>query len=429
MKVEALSLPAEWRTARLREAAAFTKKPRGLAFPAEFVPFLPMDLIPAGRTYASDCEMRPVSSLSSGTYVEEGDVLVTKITPCFENGKQAIVQTGSAFAYATTEVIPLKGLRGMTDTLFLHFLLLHPGLRSFLASRMEGSTNRQRLPKVVLEQLQIPVPPLPEQRRIAALLSAVQRAVEQQEKLVALTAELKKALMHKLFTEGTRGEPQKETEIGLIPESWETATLGQLATMKSGGTPNRARSDYWLNGTIPWVKTGEVHYCDILQTEERITEAGLANSSAQIFPAGTLLMAMYGQGVTRGKVAILGLDAATNQACVAILPRSGLLTRFLYYFLECRYDYIRRLAHGANQKNLSAEILRGLIIGLPARADEQQVIVVCLETVDRELAIHGQLRTVMSALFRTLLHQLMTAQLRVDQVDMSELKAIGIEVD
>ncbi len=126
------------------------------------------------------------------------------------------------FGYATTEVIPIQDIDGVNDKHFLFYLLLHPEIRSSLAGKTGwDNCERQRLNKEVLGDCVIPVPPLPEQRKIAAVLGLVQRAIEQQERLIALTTELKKALMHKLFTEGLRGEPQKQTEIGPVPQSWE----------------------------------------------------------------------------------------------------------------------------------------------------------------------------------------------------------------
>jgi type I restriction enzyme, S subunit len=167
----------------------------------------------------------------------------------------------------------------------------------------------------------VPLPPLDEQRQIAAVLSAVQWAIERQERLIARTVELKRALMHKLFTEATGGEPANQTEVGAVPARWTESRLEAIARFSSGGTPSREMSEYWAGGTIPWVKTTEVNYCTIRETEERITQAGLDNSPAKIFPAGTLLMAMYGQGVTRGRVGILGIAAATNQACAGAYSR------------------------------------------------------------------------------------------------------------
>jgi len=193
-----------------------------------------MDRIPLGRIRVSEFIPRPLAKLGSGTYVENGDLMVAKITPSFENGKQAILDIETDFAYATTEVIPIHGRNGESDTLFLFFYLLHPEVRSDLAGKMEGSTGRQRLSKTVLGDRLIPLPPIAEQKKIAHILSAAQRAIEAQERIIQTTTELKKALMHKLFTEGLRNEPQKQTEIGPVPRSWEVVPLSECANVQTG---------------------------------------------------------------------------------------------------------------------------------------------------------------------------------------------------
>jgi type I restriction enzyme S subunit len=104
-----------------------------------------------------------------------------------------------------------------------------------------------------------------------------------------------------------------------VPEGWGVLPIGTIAQVASGGTPDRSNSHYWIDGNIPWVTTGEISYSEIKKTNEKITEVGLKNSSAKLFPKGTILMAMYGQGKTRGQVAKLGITASTNQACGAIL--------------------------------------------------------------------------------------------------------------
>jgi type I restriction enzyme S subunit len=270
--------------------------------------------------------------------------------------------------------------------------------------------------------VQIPLPPLAEQYQIATVLSAVQRAAERQERLIALTAELKKALMHKLFTEGTRGEPLKQTAIGPVPGTWVESRLGTIARFSSGGTPSRDVSEYWAGGTIPWVKTTEIDYRTIRDTEERITQTALDNSSAKVFPAGTLLVAMYGQGVTRGRVGVLGIAAATNQACTAIMPHSEqeVSTGFLYYFLEFHYENLRQRGHGANQTNLSMTLLKQFPAYYP-KHQEQRAIVAVLRVVDEKRAVHDRQRTALTELFRTLLHQLITAQVRVGDLDLGAL--------
>jgi type I restriction enzyme S subunit len=272
-----------------------------------------------------------------------------------------------------------------------------------------------------LKEREIPIPSLPEQKAIAQTLATVQRAIEAQEQIIQTTKELKKALMQKLFSEGLRGEPQKETEIGLVPESWEVCTIGDVATIQSGGTPSRENPENWNGGTIPWVKTGEIDYSMITDTEEKITPLGLANSSARIFPKGTLLMAMYGQGITRGRVALLGIEAATNQACAAIIPLDPdkTLTHFLYYFFEFSYERLRQLGHGANQKNMSATLIRSFSLSLPSPR-EQQRIAESLHAIDLKLSLHSTKQAQLLALLRSLLHHLMKGDITINAEHTAE---------
>jgi type I restriction enzyme S subunit len=272
-----------------------------------------------------------------------------------------------------------------------------------------------------LKERSLPLPPLPEQNKIAQILSTVQRAIEVQERIIQTTTELKKALMQKLFTEGLRHEAQKQTEIGLVPESWDVCKVGDVAKIQSGGTPAREVSENWSNGTIPWVKTGEINYCVIHDTEEKITATGLANSAARLFPKGTLLMAMYGQGITRGRVGLLGVEAATNQACASITPtdEKRISSVFLYYFFEYHYEELRKLGHGANQRNMNAALIRSFPLSFPKTA-EQSEIVATLESLDTKSLLHGRKRQQLQDLFRTLLHELMTAKTRFHKLELSK---------
>lgn len=224
-------LPSNWKIQPLKEVCQFTKKPRGLKL-QEDIPFFSMEVIPEDGIYAQTSIYKKSNKLGSGTFVNRGDIVVAKITPSFENGKQAIIDIKEPHAYATTEVIPFNEIDGVSHKLFLFYVLKHPRIRAYLAGQMEGSTGRQRLSKDVLEKYSFPIPSLKEQKIIAGVLSLVQNAIAQQEKAIALTTELKKALMQKLFTEGTRKEPQKQTEIGLIPESWEVVKLNSLLREK-----------------------------------------------------------------------------------------------------------------------------------------------------------------------------------------------------
>jgi len=299
------------------------------------------------------------------------------------------------------------------DIKFLAYQLRLDSIQQYVAMNKRGATIKG-ITRDCLEQIRLNLPPLPEQKKIAHILSTVQRAIEAQERIIQTTTELKKALMHKLFTEGLRHEPQKQTEIGLIPESWEVCKVGDVAKIQSGGTPTREVAENWSGGTIPWVKTGEIIYRVIHDTEEMITPTGLANSAARLFPKGTLLMAMYGQGITRGRVGLLGIEAATNQACASITPtdKKRVSSVFLYYFFEYHYEDLRKLGHGANQRNMNAALIRSFPLTFP-KADEQAAVVTALESLDEKRVLHERKKTQLQDLFRTLLHELMTAKTRV----------------
>ena len=140
---------------------------------------------------------------------------------------------------------------------------------------------------------------------------------------------------------------------------WEKVTLGEVATISSGSTPSRSNASFW-NGTIPWVTTTQIqnNIINLNDVKEFITDDGLKKSSLKIIPKGTLLMAMYGQGKTRGQVGILNFDSTINQACAAIKVSQKVSSLFLYQYFQFKYEDIRALSNSGGQKNLSAEIIK-----------------------------------------------------------------------
>ena len=158
-----------------------------------------------------------------------------------------------------------------------------------------------------------------------------------------------------------------------------TTPLGNLATVVTGGTPDRGTPAYW-GGSIPWVGTGEIDFNVIASPTEYLTERGLKESAARLLPKGTLLMAMYGQGTTRGKVGILAIEAATNQACAAIVPKAGLIeSEFLFYVLEASYTRIRRLSNTGSQENLNSTLIREIPVPVLTKAARDEIVSVARE--------------------------------------------------
>jgi type I restriction enzyme S subunit len=155
------------------------------------------------------------------------------------------------------------------------------------------------------------------------------------------------------------------------PKGWPVKPLGELAEIATGGTPSRDQSGYY-GGTTPWVKTGEVNWGTIMATEEHLTDRAVRESNCKVFPVGTLLVAMYGQGTTRGKCALLGVPAATNQACAAILPNEDWESYFLFEQIRLSYSRLRELARGGNQENLNLALVRSLPVVAPGRKQQYE---------------------------------------------------------
>ncbi|WP_214803453.1 restriction endonuclease subunit S [Exiguobacterium sp. ERU656] len=141
--------------------------------------------------------------------------------------------------------------------------------------------------------------------------------------------------------------------------------IKDIADIKTGSTPKRSKADFWTNGTIPWVKTGEVNMNYIHDSKEKITELALKESSLNLFPKNTILIAMYGQGVTRGRVGMLKIPATTNQACAAVIPHEQVNPYFLFKQLEMNYEKIRSLGRGGNQQNLNLSLVGNFEVMIP----------------------------------------------------------------
>lgn len=189
----------------------------------------------------------------------------------------------------------------------------------------------------------------------------------------------------------------------MLPEGWRRSTLGEIARITSGGTPDRAEPSYW-GGSVPWVTTGEIQFNTITDTAEKITEAGLENSSAKLFPPGTLLMAMYGQGKTRGQVAKLAIEASTNQNSAAIQLHEGHDPDFYFQYLWWKYDEIREFGHSGGISHLNAGLLKQIAVPV-APLDEQRRIARMLKTWDDAISLADRLTQSAKALSGSLIRR------------------------
>ena len=198
-----------------------------------------------------------------------------------------------------------------------------------------------------------------QQKEIVSVLSKVEGIISKRQQQLQLLDDLVKSQFIEMF--GSK----KEQKCHYVP-------LKSITDVCSGGTPDRKKAEYWLDGNIPWVKTTELQNNTIYSTEEHITDEGLSESTAKIVPVDTILIAMYGQGKTRGMTAFLGIEACTNQACACILPTDAVRMKFLWHYFICQYEDLRNLAKGSNQANLNAGMIKDYLIPLPSIAEQKQ---------------------------------------------------------
>ena len=227
----------------------------------------------------------------------------------------------------------------------------------------------------------IPVPPINQQQRIADYLdrkcSQIDTIIARQQEVIEKLKAYKLSVITEAVTKGLNPNvPMKDSGvewIGEIPEHWQVPKIKYLATIASGGTPDRSHPEYW-NGSINWAKTGELQNNELYETEEKITELALENSSAKVFSVDTILVAMYGQGKTRGMTALLKVPSATNQACAGITVYSKDITvSYLWLFLMGAYDAIREKANGSGQPNLSGALIADFNVTLPPIEEQMNI--------------------------------------------------------
>ena len=230
-----------------------------------------------------------------------------------------------------------------------------------------------------LKEVDIPLPTADTQQKIVDTLDKISAVIALRKEQLAKLDQLVKSRFIELFggINYSKKYPYK--------------ALKELTDVISGGTPSREVNEYWEGGTIPWVKTTELQNNIITEIDEHVTEVGLDNSSAKLVPAGTVLIAMYGQGKTRGMTGYLGVEACTNQACACILPSDSINQKFLWQFFVLSYDNLRDMAKGGNQPNLNGNIIKNYPVLYPPMELQEQFAAFIEQTDKSKMAIQQSL--------------------------------------
>ena len=283
-----------------------------------------------------------------------------------------------------------------TDLEFLFYLLRYVDLTRITGDVGVPGLNREM---AYMEPVRFPIA-LPEQKKIAHILSTVQRAIEAQERIIQTTTELKKALMNKLFTEGLRHEPQKQTEIGPVPESWEVVPLGELVNFTTGKLNSNAA-----------VEDGE--YPFFTCSKETFWIDNYAFDTEAILLSGNNAQAIYSVKHYKGK-----FNAYQRTYVITVNDTARISYRFLSQMLSRSPERLRVISIGSSTKYLTLGLLLNLPVAIPTYAGGVK-IGDWLDTIDQKIQEHEAKRKTLQDLVRTLLHELMTAKTRVHELEFS----------
>jgi type I restriction enzyme S subunit len=343
--------------------------------------------------------------------VKAGDVIFATVRPSLK--RVAFIPANLDGQVVSTAFCVLRANPAKADPRFLYYSVLTGDFINQVGNLERGASYPAVTDNDVLGR-EILVPLLNEQRAIAAVLSKIQKAAEVQEKIVATLKELQVATMAKLFREGLRGEPLKQTEIGEIPRGWQVTPLGSLAQVSTGTTPSTTNADYYV-GDIPFVKTAEIDNSIITESRNYISEPAVQDYNLRIYPAGSVFLAMYGQGKTRGRAALLGIPAATTQNTAAIEPSPELNGEFLWHYLLSQYEALRGIGNLGHLSHLNLGYVKELLIPVPPVQEQIQIKIV-LSSLQHRAEMANQRYQTLANLFSAMLHLLMTGQVRVTEV-------------
>ncbi|UWR44628.1 restriction endonuclease subunit S [Phaeobacter inhibens] len=397
-------LPKGWEASTLVDLVTFNPKHDPETNRDQVISFVPMPAVNEHSGTISEPKERPLAEMWKGfTHFADGDVIFAKITPCMENGKTAIARDlKNGIACGSTEFHVLRPSEGILAD-YLWRYMRQKSFRDEAAKHMTGAVGQRRVPKPYLEQLRFPLPPLAEQRRI----------VEKLDQLSARTRAAKDHLTH-VQTLATRAK--QATLAAAFRGKWDTRPLSDLASVGTGATPKKGNARFYDSGNIPWVTSSVANQDLVTEAEQYITEAAIKETNCRVYPSGTLLVAMYGEGKTRGMITKLGIDAATNQALAAIqlTAPERVHPEWVPWLLQSKYLEMREMAAGGVQPNLNLGIIKAIEVLLPP-VKEQTEIICRIEAVfariDRMVAEAGRAAKLLERLEAQLLAEAFRGEL------------------
>ncbi|PHS39306.1 MAG: restriction endonuclease subunit S [Robiginitomaculum sp.] len=341
-----------------------------------------------------------IEPYNGGMKFRNGDTLVARITPCIENGKSAYVDVlkEDEIGFGSTEYIVLRQKSNSSNKQYLYYFSQSDIFRRIAIKSMTGTSGRQRVQTDVVRNTEFYFPPLPEQKAIAGVLSALDDKID----LLHRQNKTLEALAETLF---------RQWFIEEAEDNWEEGELGDILTMKGGSTPSTKNEDYW-GGDIHWTTPRDLSNSAslyLLDTARKITKAGLNKITSGLLPKGTLLMSSR---APVGYLALSEVPISINQGYIAILDNKGFSKYFIYLWLKLHMPYVKSFANGSTFQEISKASFKTLEIVIPPKLSVEKFTTKIEPNFTKIKANTYQIQT-LENLRDTLLPKLMSGAVRV----------------
>lgn len=380
------AVPAHWEMKRLRFVATInpSKSEIGDRARETEVSFLPMEAVGDDGSLNLD-RTRAIGEVESGyTYFRDGDVTIAKITPCFENGKGALMRgLVGGVGFGTTELIVVRPIANATTGAYLNWIFRSGVFRQQGEASMYGAGGQKRISEDFVRDFKFPFPPLTEQAALVAYLdretAKIDTLIVEQQRLIELLSEKRQAVVARAVTKGLNpSAPMKDSDVewlGSVPAHWSVQPLKHVADFRSGGTPDKSNLDFW-DGAVPWASAKDLKVDDLFDTADHITDEAVAAGVASLVPANSVLVVVRGMILARMfPVVTARVPMAINQDLKAVAPREGMHGEYLAWLLRASTaESLSRLDEaGHGTKALRMDAWGAMRVPVPPPAEQQQI--------------------------------------------------------
>ena len=394
-------MTSEWRTIRAADFIDFN--PRLSLKKGDIATKVAMDKL---KPFTKKIPETEKAEFNGGAKFCNGDTVMARITPCLENGKTAYVDMldDGEIGFGSTEFIVMRAKKGISDPQFVYYTAINPVFRNVAIKSMVGSSGRQRVQQSVLEELELSVPDLDEQRRIGDFLARIDEKIALNDRINDNLEQQAQSYFQELFVDNASPE-------------WTTGTISDLGTVVGGSTPSKSKPEYYTESGIAWITPKDLSINKskfVSHGENDITELGLKNSSAAIMPEGTVL---FSSRAPIGYIAIAAGEVTTNQGFKSVVPKPEIGTPFVYFFLKNTLPVIEGMASGSTFKEVSGSTMKNVPAVIPDAETLAKFSDFCAPIFEQQRTLEEQNQS-LAKLRDSLLPKLMSGEIDVSAVQL-----------